>query len=512
MGVSSNGRCTRLTLPPRFVKTRIVRRSPVRWVLFAAIAIGAITIPALTLGQPFIDVWSWRQTDVAAIARNYLHNGFHFAFPQIDWAGATAGFVGTEFPILPFAAALFYKVAGIHEWIGRGQSLLFFALSLPFFFWLVRRVFDEQTAGWALFFYSFTPLSLMLGRCFMPDMPSLSLCIVGLYFFLRWVEAETWSLFWISATTISVAILIKLPSAVIGAPLACLAFERFGLTAIRRPSMWLFGVIVLAPAAAWYLHAADVAHRFYPHHFFGAGGVRLMPLRWYMNIATRMITCDVTAVPMLLAIAGLFAARRYVSVRSSLFHWWLGAMLLFVIVVGYGNRHSWYQFPFVPIFAAFAGAAMTFVQMKLERRPVIYVGVALIVTIIFGWQAFHGTATLMRPAAADLRTLGLALKEITPAGSFIITADYGDPTALYYAERKGWHFTERNAIYNAHPLSSASAIADLERLRKEGATHIAFYSGTVWWLQYYDEFTQHLVDESDRIEKTSAYQIYQLRR
>src|SRR5438046_9033620 len=31
-------------------------------------------------------------------------------------------------------------------------------------------------------------------------------------------------------------------------------------------------------------------------------------------------------------------------------------MVLFVVAVGYGNRHPWYQLPFVPITAAFTGA------------------------------------------------------------------------------------------------------------------------------------------------------------
>jgi hypothetical protein len=56
---------------------------------------------------------------------HFLQNGFRFGYPQIDWAGKAPGYVGTEFPILPFIA----------------------------------------------------------GRSFMPDVPSPSFAIVGLYFF-----------------------------------------------------------------------------------------------------------------------------------------------------------------------------------------------------------------------------------------------------------------------------------------------------------------------------------------
>ena len=79
-----------------------------------------------SVDQPFVDNWSWRQSDVATIARNYFQGGFHLARPQIDWAGDQPGYVGTEFPILPFLAAISYKFLGIHEWVGRIQAVSFF--------------------------------------------------------------------------------------------------------------------------------------------------------------------------------------------------------------------------------------------------------------------------------------------------------------------------------------------------------------------------------------------------
>jgi len=106
--------------------------------LSITLSIFAVAARLVLIDQPYIDSWSWRQSDLAAIARNFEKNGFHFAHPQIDWAGDAPGYVGTEFPILPFLAALCYKVSGSHEWIGRSQAVIFFALSLPFFFLLVR--------------------------------------------------------------------------------------------------------------------------------------------------------------------------------------------------------------------------------------------------------------------------------------------------------------------------------------------------------------------------------------
>ena len=126
----------------------------------------AVAARLILIDQPYIDHWSWRQSDVAAIARNFSERGFHFAYPQIDWTGDAKGYVGTEFPILPFLAAICYKFAGIHEWIGRSQAVIFFAVSLPFFFLLVREIFGSTAAVWATFFFSFAPLNIFAGRSF----------------------------------------------------------------------------------------------------------------------------------------------------------------------------------------------------------------------------------------------------------------------------------------------------------------------------------------------------------
>src|SRR5215510_14483369 len=191
--------------------------------LAIVIWIFAVATRLILINQPYVDHWSWRQSDVAAIARNFLQNGFRFACPQIDWAGNAPGYVGTEFPILPFIAALCYKFAGAHEWIGRIQAVIFFAFSLPFFFLLVRKIFGSTAAIWASFFYSFAPLNIFAGRSFMPDVPSLGLASVGLYFFLRWVQRGQLSSFFVAAIAISLSLPIMITSIIIVAPLVYLA-------------------------------------------------------------------------------------------------------------------------------------------------------------------------------------------------------------------------------------------------------------------------------------------------
>jgi hypothetical protein len=109
-----------------------------------------------------------------------------------------------------------------------------------------------------------------------------------------------------------------------------------------------------------------------------------------------------------------------------------------------------------------------------------------------------------------LRDAGLKLKASTPATALVAASDNGDPTVLYYAERKGWHFLEKNGIYDGEPRDSAQAIVDLEELRKRGASYLVFTSNTSWWLDYYEQLGQYVQRTATVTDETSEFKIYKL--
>ena len=476
--------------------------------LAITLSILAVAARLILIDQPYIDRWSWRQSDVASIARNFEENGFHFTHPQIDWAGDAPGYVGTEFPILPFVAAICYKFAGVHEWIGRWQAVIFFAASLPFFFLLVREIFDDRAAIWATFFYSFAPLNVFAGRSFMPDVPSLSLALIGLYFFLRWIDGEKSTSLFAAATVILFALLIKLPSAIIGAPLLFLVSQKWRWNFVRQPTLWLFATITILPSIAWYWHAHQISEKFYPHHFFGAGGIRIEKFSWYWKIVLLTGTSSLTPILSVFALAGLFVAPRGKYAR--VFHWWLAAMILIIIVVGYGNRHPWYQLPLVPIAAVFAGAACAFIGSKISDSRVAMITFSIFLAISFSVRSWFYLRPLYRSAAAELRDAGLELRNHTAPDALIIAADNGDPTIFYYAQRRGWHFLEKDGIYQGNPIDNEQLIVDLAKLRSHGTTHLVFTTNTFWWLEYYPEFARHLAENAALLQATPQFRIYGL--
>jgi hypothetical protein len=340
-------------------------------------------------------------------------------------------------------------------------------------------------------------------------------------------------LFFPAAIAISLSLLIKITSVVIAAPLLYLAVaggidlrsgggRLAGAGRGQRPRLQmlvLFLAITLLPTGAWYWHAHRVAERFYPHHFFGAGGIRIEKLSWYWHIARQTAASSLTPVLSIMAVIGLClpprlqhcsTAGRPRSRCSRLFHWWLASILLFLIIVGYGNRHRWYQLPLVPIAAAFAGVACAFIGSKIAPSRVAGVALSMLLAGSFALLAYFFVQPLYEPSAAPLRDAGLELKKITAPDALIVAADMGDPTIFYYAQRKGWHFLEKDAIYAGNTSDSQEAIADVEQLRRRGATHFVFTTSTFWWLDYYPEFAQHLAESAKLMDATPEFRIYKL--
>ena len=99
----------------------------------------------------------------------------------------------------------------------------------------------------------------------------------------------------------------------------------------------IFTAIALLPSVIWYWHAHQIAETFYPHHFFGAGGIRIESFSWYLHIAQQ--TFGIQSHAGSLSDGALRIVRHAVANRSysRLFHWWLAAMIVFIVVVGYGE-------------------------------------------------------------------------------------------------------------------------------------------------------------------------------
>jgi hypothetical protein len=478
--------------------------------VFALVSVG-ISLRLIQISEPFIGEWSWRQTDVAMIAENFYRNGFNIFYPQINWAGKSPGYVGTEFPLVPFTASVLYLFFGVHEWIGRAVSVFFFTLSVPFLYLLVQKVFNTRTSLFAIAIYDLGPLAIFAGRSFMPDMTSLSLSIIALYVFLLWLDRDPARLgLLVSAGAVmSLAILVKLPAIIIGLPLMYMAWTQYGAKFALRKDLWGFAVLSLILPTAWYIHAYWISTTYSPHHIFGSGGIGLATIDEYENILGKAAMAGLTPLVSMAMLVGILLPCNKKS--AQVFHWWLFALLLFAFIAAPGHLHNpWYMLPIVPVAATFAGRACDFVFSRAAQAAHSKLVIPLCSLIFFSFLSYL-SFTYTRPLYGSwgMRSFraGLELNQIAPRHALALVADGGDPTCLYYSRRKGWHFLED---FGSVPSNSQQAIAELEQLRKRGANYLVFTRDTVWWLDHYKEFRIHLDSRYPRVSETEDFVIFDL--
>jgi hypothetical protein len=142
------------------------------------------------------------------------------------------------------------------------------------------------------------------------------------------------------------ALLVKLPSILIGIPMLYMAWEKYAARWVRRRELWAFAAIALAGPLAWYCHAYSISISHARYHFFGSGGITIESLDWYTGVFYRTVTTGLTPIVVGAMLVGIMVPPCVPS--GKVFHWWLLANLMFMVVVGEGDRHPWYQLLMAP--------------------------------------------------------------------------------------------------------------------------------------------------------------------
>lgn len=96
-----------------------------------------------------------------------------------------------------------------------------------------------------------------------------------------------------------------------------------------------------------------------------------------------------------------------------------------------------------------------------------------------------------RRMAGRIREL---VRPLLPKGAEVLMVSKGDPALLSMGDMNVAHFPQGpGAVYSgAHPANSSEAIGHLEALRAHGAEYLVIPGPYRWWLDFYEDFRDHL--------------------
>jgi 4-amino-4-deoxy-L-arabinose transferase-like glycosyltransferase len=242
--------------PNRSVRAALPPGWPAAALLVAALLLGA-SVRAVGVWRPADGTsrFAGREADVAAVARNFHREGLNPLYPRIDWRGDGPGYAEMEAPLLPWLAALLYRIAGVRDELTRALSYAFSLLGLAAFCALVRHLLPPLAAAAATLAYALSPRPVALATSPQPETAMAAFLLAGVLGFLRWVERGHRRDFTLGAAGIAAAILCKAVAAHVGLLLAAVLLRERGLAAVRSPRVWGFALCAVLPGIAWYAHA-----------------------------------------------------------------------------------------------------------------------------------------------------------------------------------------------------------------------------------------------------------------
>ena len=102
--------------------------------------------------------------------------------------------------------------------------------------------------------------------------------------------------------------------------------------------------------------------------------------------------------------------------------------------------------------------------------------------------------SLREPYRELVERIQARVKDALPEDASILVVSRGDNRLLELHGRRSAHFPQVDGgVYAGHyPADSAEAIDQLERARQGGAEYLLFPQTSLWWLDHYDEFAEHL--------------------
>jgi len=164
--------------------------------------------------KPF-GVHTWRQSDSAAQFRNFHQNKASLWKPQLMNQTGRDGVAVAEFPITYYVAAQLAGLFGFSEAWCRGFHLFLF-VSAAFCFYLISLRFIKNPflalVPSALLLN--TPLAYFYANNFIPNLPAISLVIIGWYFYFRYLMDQKASGLWWMLAFMTVGAMIKASEAI----------------------------------------------------------------------------------------------------------------------------------------------------------------------------------------------------------------------------------------------------------------------------------------------------------
>lgn len=499
-------------------------------ILLTVIVLSGACIRLINFTQPLLEGSPSKQITTAMIAKNYYARGFKLLYPQADGFGDKPGYLPQEFYILPFIAALFYKLSGgTYEYILRFLSVISYILATIMLYKLVAYYFNKKIGLISAFCFSISPLSIYLGRAVHQEMLITFFNMATIYFFSRWVYDKKRYFGIISIFMFTIAVLLKIPNLYLLSPLLFIAFTKFGFGLVKELRLWFFLIVSFIPVLIFNYHQYLVRiafpntamDNFKIEMILKYMKIYLSEKMFYKKVFEDMTTYTLTPIGFTLFLMGLLL--KFKEKRQWVFYIWMISVIIFFLIMPAQSIQGYYQMHFLPIACIFIAQFLFYLnESDIYRHSIFGFGknftaaifILIILAIVVRYvYPYYRVPDNFRYVVET----GRAIDRLTEKDTLVIASMENSIGLLYYSNRKGWGLAinkeavreEEVRLGEIYDPIVYNPIEYLEFLRSKGADYFA--SASMKEFMGHKEFSKYMFDNYKILLRTSNYIIFDIR-
>jgi 4-amino-4-deoxy-L-arabinose transferase-like glycosyltransferase len=452
------------SLYSRLIDKNCISKKESNLILYGILAT-VLLIRIYTFTVPLTDRTSWKEIDYITISQNYLHNGFNLFRPTITWPAEEPRVTAMEFPLVPYLAAILYRIFGFNTFSVRIIPLLVYLLIILVVFKLVNKETGPVPALFAAAMAGLIPLTSEFGNILFTYPVAVLTGVSSNYFFYQWTDNNRRGLLIISCFLFSLTLLLMPTELTIIIPLLWLFFRKYRTDFKSWKTMFFFIIVSFILPVLWYTYAyfltrdsIDVFGVFGGHNKYQVAEM-LSKEWWYFRIIKRIYLLLSGPIGFFSCFVGVCSVLFFK--KGLLFLFYGVSFAAFVIIVAEGNIDAPYrQFCGIPVLSAFFGIGFTYIisfisllKIDLSKRSfhpfsMVTFGMTLIVFVfLLSNYKLLFKSDKEEPMMKNEWILAKEIQKNSPAGSFVVTAGTYtihkggndlSPVLYYYSNRQGW--------------------------------------------------------------------------
>ncbi len=411
----------------------------------------ALILRLYKINRPIADWHSWRQADTAAVARNFIKEGFNPFIPKYDDMSTQASGIENpnryrfvEFPIFNILIAFVWTITGINTTYARLVTVFITLGSTLLLYLLVKKLSGRLTGFFAAFFFAVIPYNVFYSSTILPA-PLMVFGLLALYIsFFKLMENEK-SFMWIFTCVFfaNLAILTWPIALLFMLPLIYLAYDHYGFQIFRKKQLWIILIFSLLPFIAWRIWMSRFPEGIpYLEYILNYQNIRFKGAFFRWILAERIGKLILTVAGFPIFILGLLKSNE----KEKLFYFsLLASTLLYFSVFASGNvRHDYYQIAFIPVASIFLAKGLRLL-LNLPASFNKWIGQALgfslvVLMLAFGYYEIQGFYWINKPQIVEA---GKIADSLLPKDASVIAPYGGDTAFLYQTNRRGYPKIEK---------------------------------------------------------------------